>query len=143
MTVQWAKDFFRAVDYLETRPDIDMSKLGYYSLSMGAFFGPIPVALEPRLKVAVFSSGGLRYNYPPEIQPANFMPHVTVPVLLVNGRDDFSSTLEAQERFMELLGTPPDQKKHVVLEGGHVPNDWRASMREILNWFDRYLGEAR
>ena len=141
--MQWAKDLFRAVDYLATRPDVNMGKLGYYSLSMGAYFGPIPVALEPRFKVAVFSSGGLRYNFPPETQPANFMPRVKVPVLLVNGRDDFSSTLAAQDRFMELLGTPPDQKKHVVLEGGHVPNDWRATMREILNWFDRYLGETR
>jgi uncharacterized damage-inducible protein DinB len=36
-------------------------------------------------------AGGLRFrNPPPEIQPANFMPHVTVPVLLVNGRDDFT-----------------------------------------------------
>jgi dienelactone hydrolase len=143
MQVQWAKDLFRAVDYLATRPDVNMDKLGYYSLSMGAYFGPIPVALEPRFKVAVFSSGGLRYNYPPEIQPANFMPRVKVPVLLVNGRDDFSSTLAAQDRFMELLGTPADQKHHVVLDGGHVPNDWRATMREILNWFDRYLGETK
>lgn len=143
MQVQWGKDLFRAVDYLATRPDVDMNKLGYYSLSMGAYFGPIPVALEPRLKVAVFSSGGLRYNYPAEIQPANFLPRVTVPVLLVNGRDDFSSTVQAQERFMELLGTPPEHKKHVILDGGHVPNDWRAVIREVLGWFDRYLGETR
>ena len=112
---------------------------------MGAFFGPIPVALEPRIKVAVFPSGGLRYNYPPEIQPANFMPHVKMPVLLVNGRDDFSSTLEAQERFMELLGTPAEHKKHIILDGGHVPNDWRAVVcGEILGWLDDgYLGETR
>jgi len=143
MQVQWAKDLFRAVDYLATRQDVDMNKLGYYSLSMGAYFGPIPVALEPRLKVAVFSSGGMRYGYPPEVHPANFMPHVTVPVLLVNGRDDFSSTVDEQERFFELLGTPREHKKHVILEGGHVPNDWRAVVREVLGWFDRYLGEVR
>jgi len=110
---------------------------------MGAYFGPIPVSLEPRLKVAVFSSGGLRYNYPPEIQTANFMPHVTVPVLLVNGQNDFSSTVADQERFLELLGTPLEHKKHVVLDGGHVPNDWRAVVKEVLGWFDKYLGETR
>ena len=54
MHVPWAKDFFRAVDYLETRPDLDISDSAYYSLSMGAFYGPIPVALEPRIK-----AGGL------------------------------------------------------------------------------------
>ena len=35
--VQRAKDFFRAVDYLESRPEIDKQKVAYYSLSMGAF----------------------------------------------------------------------------------------------------------
>ena len=138
--VQMAKDFFRAVDYLETRPDVDTQRVGYYSLSMGAYFGPIPVALEPRIKVAVFASGGLRFNWPPEIQPANFAPRVKTPVLLINGRNDFQSPPESQQRFMELLGTPPEHKKLVVLEGGHVPNDFRGLVREALDWFDKYLG---
>jgi eukaryotic-like serine/threonine-protein kinase len=143
MQVQWAKDFFRAVDYLETRSDIDMSKLGYYSLSMGAYFGPIPVALEPRIKVAVFASGGLRYDYPAETQPLNFMPRVKVPVLLVNGKDDFSVPLSAQQRFYELLGTPPERKRHAPLEGGHVAQDMRGMFKEVLDWYDKYLGAVR
>jgi formylglycine-generating enzyme required for sulfatase activity/tRNA A-37 threonylcarbamoyl transferase component Bud32/dienelactone hydrolase len=141
--VQWAKDVFRAVDYLETRKDVDMQRLGYYSQSMGAFFGPIPVSQEPRIKVAVFTSAGLRYKAPPEIQPANFMPRVKVPVLLVDGRDDFAAPLPAQQRFMDLLGTPPADKKHVVLEGGHVPNDFKGLIREVLDWYDKYLGRVR
>jgi dipeptidyl aminopeptidase/acylaminoacyl peptidase len=110
---------------------------------MGAYFGPIPVALEPRIKVAVFASGGLRFNYPPEIQPANFMPRVTVPLLLINGRDDFQTPPEAQRRIIELLGTAPEHKRHVSLEGGHVPNDFRGFVRAVLEWFDKYLGPAR
>ena len=141
--IQWAKDFFRTVDYLETRSDIDHDRLAYYSLSMGAYFGPIPVALEPRIKAAVFVSGGLRFDYPPEIQPANFMPRVKVPLLLINGRDDFQTPPEAQRRIMELVGTAPDHKRHVSLEGGHVPNDFRGVVREVLEWFDKYLGTAR
>ena len=143
MHVQWAKDFFRAVDYVETRQEVDKGKLAYYSLSMGAFFGPIPVALEPRIKVAVFGAGGLRYNSPPETQPANFMPRVKVPALIVNGRDDFSSPYEAQRRFFDLLGTAPEHKNHVALEGGHVPNDMRGLFRETLDWFDKYLGPVK
>jgi hypothetical protein len=140
MYVQWAKDFFRAVDYLETRSDVDRSRLAYYSVSMGAYFGPIPVSLDARMKTAVFALGGLRYNYPAEVQPANFMPRVKVPALLLNGRDDFSASPEAQQRFMDLLGTPPDHKKHVVFEGGHVPSDRRSMIREVLDWYDQYLG---
>jgi formylglycine-generating enzyme required for sulfatase activity/pimeloyl-ACP methyl ester carboxylesterase len=141
--VQWAKDFFRAVDYLETRPDIDKDKFAYYSLSMGAFFGPIPVALDSRIKVAVFASGGLRFNYPPEIQTANFMPRVKVPVLLINGRDDFQVPLEHQQRMLELLGTPREHKELISLEGGHVPTDSLGMMRNVLDWLDRYLGPVR
>jgi dienelactone hydrolase len=143
MHVRWAKDFFRAVDYLETRQDVDMQRLGYFSLSMGAYCGPIPVSLEPRIKLAIFVAGGLRYNYPPEIQPANFMPHVKVPVLLVDGRDDFGVPLPAQQRFVELIGTPPDQKRYVALDGGHVPNDFRAVIREVLDWLDKYFGPVK
>jgi dienelactone hydrolase len=141
--IQWAKDFFRAVDYLDTRKEIDMQRLAYFSVSMGAFFGPIPVALESRIKTAVFASAGLRYDYPPEIQPANFSPRVKVPVLVVNGKDDFGVPVDAQQRFFELLGSPPELKRHAVLEGGHVPQDRRALIREVLDWYDKYLGVVK
>ena len=72
------------------RQDVDKERLGYYSLSLGAYFGPIPVALEPRIKAAIFASEA-RFNCAPEIQPANFAPHVKVPVLIVNGKNDFQS----------------------------------------------------
>ena len=143
MQVEWGKDLFRAVDYLETRKDIDLQRLGYYSLSMGAFYGPIPVSLEPRIKVAVFAAGGLRYGYSPQTQPANFMPHVKVPVLLVNGKDDFAVSEEERRRFFELLGTPEPLKKRVVLEGGHVPQDMRGLFREVLAWYDTHLGAVK
>jgi serine/threonine protein kinase/dienelactone hydrolase len=143
LNIQWAKDFFRAVDYLETRPEIDTQKLAYYSLSMGAFFGPIPVALEPRLKAAVFTAGGLRYDVLPEAQPANFAPHVKIPVLLVNGEDDFAVSLAEQRRFYEILGTSPSLKKAVRLPGGHVPQDMRGLVRAVLDWYDLHLGAVR
>ncbi|MCA1650584.1 MAG: dienelactone hydrolase family protein, partial [Acidobacteria bacterium] len=143
MNVHWGKDFFRAVDYLETRQEIAKDKLGFYGISMGAYFAPIPLALEPRIKAAVIAAGGLRYKSPPETQPVNFMPRVKIPVLVINGRDDFSTPLDAQLRFVQLLGTPVEHKKHVALEGGHVPNDMRGLFRETLDWFDKYLGPVR
>jgi len=141
--VAWAKDVFRAVDYLETRPEIDAQRLGYYSLSMGAYFGPIPLALEPRLKTGVLVAGGLRFNYPPEIDPSNFMPRVKVPMLMVNGKDDYGASAAARQRFIELLGTPAEHKRSVELEGGHVPTDWRGAIREVLDWYDKYLGPVK
>ena len=108
MHVQWAKDFFRAVDYLETRPDIDTQRLGYYSLSMGGV-----LRSDPGVARAADQGRGVRVRrpalqLPPEIQPANFMPRVKMPVLLINGRDDFQAPLDHQQRFLELLGTRRD-----------------------------------
>ena len=127
MEVQWAKDFFRAVDYLETRKDVDATRLGYYSVSLGAHFAPVILSQEPRIKTAVLVAGGLRYNLPPEIHPANFMARTKIPVLLINGRDDFSTPLPAQERFMELLGRLRSTSGTSRSTADHVPNDMRAS----------------
>jgi dienelactone hydrolase/predicted Ser/Thr protein kinase len=141
--VTWAKEVFRTVDYLEARKDVDSSRIGYYSLSLGAFFGPIPVALEPRIKASVFAAGGLRFVRSPEIQTANFMPRIKTPVLLINGTNDFAVPPLHRRRFLELLGTPPEHKKLVELEGGHVPTDVRQFFREALSWYDRYLGAVK
>jgi len=141
MQVQWAKDFLRVVDYLATRPDVDATSLGFFSVSMGSYFAPIPLALEPRIKGAVVIAGGLRYNYPPETQPANFMPRVHVPMLLINGDADFETPPKARERYVSLLGTT--EKKHITLEGGHVPSDYVSVIRETLAWYDTYLGPVR
>ena len=59
MVVQWSKDLGRTIDYLETRPDIDAGKVGYYGISAGANAALPIVAVEPRLKAVVLLSGGL------------------------------------------------------------------------------------
>ena len=61
-------------------------------------------------------------------------------MLLINGRFDFYSPVESsQAPFFRLLGAPEADKKWVLLDAGHVPpND--LMMKEILDWFDRYLG---
>ena len=38
--MMWPKEVRRTVDYLETRPDVDVSRLAYYGVSMGAASDP-------------------------------------------------------------------------------------------------------
>ncbi len=71
------------------------------------------------------------------------MPRVKVPVLMINGKEDMSVPLAAQQRFYDLLGTPAAHKRHIALEGGHVPQDMRGRLRETLDWYDKYLGPVR
>ena len=105
---------------------------------------PIMLAVEPRLKVAVLNVAGLRSQKAfPEAEPVYFLPRVTVPVLMLNGRYDYYFPVEtSQDPMFDLLGTPPERKRHVVAEGSHyVPLP--VLMRETMDWLDRYLGPVR
>ncbi|MGH9696069.1 MAG: SUMF1/EgtB/PvdO family nonheme iron enzyme, partial [Bryobacteraceae bacterium] len=57
--IQFAKDASRSVDYLETRSDVQIARLGYYGISLGGELGPLLLALDPRLKAGVLASAGL------------------------------------------------------------------------------------
>jgi dienelactone hydrolase/tRNA A-37 threonylcarbamoyl transferase component Bud32 len=137
-------DARRSLDYLETRPEIRHDGYGYLGYSWGSRMAPLVLAQEPRLHAAVLVSGGLSPGQAsPETDPFNFAPRVSAPVLMVNGSQDFIFEVKlSQEPLYRTLGTAPDKKKHVVLEGGHgILLEKRAQvLREALDWFDRYLG---
>jgi pimeloyl-ACP methyl ester carboxylesterase len=140
-TVQFVKDAFRSVDFLESRSDIQRASLAYYGLSSGAMVGPLVLALEPRLKAGILVGGALRGDKPaPEVDIVNFAPRVRMPTLMLNGRYDFvEPPATSQQPLFRLLGTPSGNKRHVQLESGHVPR-LQDIMREVLDWLDRYLG---
>jgi serine/threonine protein kinase/formylglycine-generating enzyme required for sulfatase activity/dienelactone hydrolase len=142
--LDWAKDLKRTVDYLETRNDIDHSKVAYCGLSWGAMLAPIMLAIEPRFKTGVLIGGGLEFQKTlPEVDPFNFAPRVREPILLVDGRYDFFFPKEtSQDPFFKALGTPAKDKRQVVFEAGHIPpND--LLIKEVLDWLDGYLGPVK
>ena len=137
-------DLRRSIDYLETRTDVDHNRLSYYAVSSGAVLGPILLAVEPRLKVAVVVAGGCDSEKElPEADPLNFAPHVKVPTLMMNGRYDFMAPLDTcQEPLFRALGTPSQDKRHVLFDTGHSPPQ-TPRMKEALNWLDKYLGPVK
>jgi dienelactone hydrolase len=143
--IQVAKDLGRSIDYLETRADIDRERLAFYGVSAGASLAPPFLAIEPRFKAAVLQGGGLDFDKPlPEVDPFNFASRVTVPVLMLNGRYDFTSPPETSQRpLFRLLATPPKDKRHVLFECGTALGPIHDVMKEILDWLDRYLGPVR
>jgi dienelactone hydrolase len=142
--IQFAKDASRSVDYLETRSDIQIARLGYYGISLGGTMGPVLLALDPRLKAGVLLSGGLySEKAAPEIDIINFAPRVKVPVLMLGGRYDFTTPPETlQQPMFRLLGTKESDKQFIQFDAGHVP-PFRDVRRETLRWFDRYLGPVK
>jgi eukaryotic-like serine/threonine-protein kinase len=139
--IMWAQDLSRALDYAETRKDLDVQRLALHGVSWGAALGPLLAAVEPRIRTVVLVSGGLEFQPTlPEVDPFNFAAHARQPTLIVNGRYDFFFPVESsQQPLYRSLGAPEQQKRLVIAEGGHTPPQ-DLLVRETIDWLDRYLG---
>jgi eukaryotic-like serine/threonine-protein kinase len=144
LPVQWYQDAARAMDYLDTRPDIDREKRAYLGVSMGAADGAmIATLLQERLRTAVFLDGGFFLEKPePGRDQADFVPRMKKPVLMVNGRYDYTFPPQtAQDPMFAMLGTPTGEKEHLVLDTPHdVSEDRGRLVPAVLAWLDKYLG---
>jgi cephalosporin-C deacetylase-like acetyl esterase len=141
--IQWVKDFKRCIDYLETRQDIDSSKLAYYGMSWGGWVGAIVPAVEERLKVSVLLGGSLRDWGRPVIHPFNYVTRVKIPTLMINGRYDSIQSYEKEIKPMfDFLGTPDEHKDMKLYESDHIPPRIEF-IKETLAWLDRYLGPVK
>ena len=79
----------------------------------------------------------------PEVDEINFAPRVKVPTLMLNGRYDHFFPLETSQNVMfRFLGTPDKDKRHAVLDGGHIP-PYQGIMKEVLDWLDKYQGPVK
>jgi cephalosporin-C deacetylase-like acetyl esterase len=142
--IDWSKDLGRTIDYIETRQDLDHQRLAYYGVSWGAYLGNILPALEKRIKVLVLVAGGfILRNKLPEVDEINFAPRVAAPALMINGRYDSNFPLDSsQSPMFRFLGAPEKDKRHAVFESGHFPPHDQ-TVKETLDWLDRYLGPAK
>jgi len=148
LVIHWSQDLGRTLDYLETRDDIDHETIAYWGFSLGANIGPIFGAVHERLGSQMLFAGGLPdllLDFPPETIPLNFAPRLRDPVLMINGKEDFlvGPPEKSMKPLFDQFATPDEHKRFVLLEGGHVPDDFNAVMRETLDWLDRYQGPVK
>jgi dienelactone hydrolase len=146
LNIQQLKDISRSIDFLESRSDIDTSRLGYYGLSLGTGVGVRALAVEPRFKAAVLVSAGSRAARPNgEVDTWNYASRVKVPVLMLNGHDDSIAPVESSQNLLfDALGTAAKDKDHKIYPGGHVDFMERLEViKEALNWLNQYLGPVK
>jgi len=143
LLISWVKDISRSIDYLETRPDIDKSKIGYYGHSWGGWLGGIIPAVENRLKISILVLGGLVGGNYPEDSPINYVSRIKIPVLMLNGKYDYAFNYEKSVLpFYNLLGTPEKDKRLRVYETDHyIPKN--EMIKEVLDWLDKYFGPVK
>jgi dienelactone hydrolase len=138
------KDFMRTVDYLETRPEFDMKKLGYEGLSWGAQWGPIIPAIEKRIRAVVLIGAAYWPTWPPDWNPLNYAPRITVPVLIQNGKYDYKTSVErALQPLLKLFGTPDKDKTLKLYEAGHAVWDRMEQNRDEIDFLDKVFGPAK
>ena len=140
--IQLVKDFKRSVDYLETRQDIDRTKLAYYGMSWGGILGAIILAIDDRLKASVLLPGILFERGRPEVNQINYLTRVKTPTLMLNGEYDARQPREIAKAMFDLLGTPDEHKELKLYATDHIPprNEF---IKETLAWLDRYLGPVK
>ena len=123
--IQWSKDLGRTIDYLNSRSDFDKDRIAYYGFSTGGSSAIPVVALESRLRAAIFLAGGMQTDWPtlPETEPINFAPRIKIPFLMLSGRYDFSFPVDTSQRVLfKLVGTAPERKRYVLFDNaGHIP----------------------
>jgi dipeptidyl aminopeptidase/acylaminoacyl peptidase len=147
--VQNAVDLMHAVDWVETRKDLDASRLGYVGFSMGTILGVQFVAMEQRVRAAVFALGGaglLHYfaaQAPVEnrsdhnmvaeaCDPMHYAPLIAPrPVLMVNGlKDEIIPPVLGHVLYNSLR----EPRRAIWYEGGHgeIPHEHIHEMRKFL-----------
>ena len=143
--IKMVKDLSRSIDYLETRTDIDSTKVAYYGMCLGGAIGPIMLAVEDRIDTGIFLVGGIpAVEIPRSVDVALYAERVNVPVLMVNGKEDFLVPQMNSHSLYERLGTPKEHKEYKTYPGGHgiYALFYKQIQADVLAWLDRYLGRV-
>jgi dienelactone hydrolase len=151
MRIQAVIDLRRAVDYLTSRSEVDAGRLGYLGVSLGTFIGVPFVALEPRVRAAVFliGGGGLRRVWTngsnatedeidlvqQSVDPVHFAARIAPrPVLMMNGRQDETVPPVLSQRLYEALRDPKEIRWFDI---GHTVTG--EIYKQALAFFDEHL----
>ena len=152
----------RALDYLETRPEVNSERIAMTGRSGGAAMSWFTAAIEPRIKVVIPIMGIATYGVtvPDNTQkrhcdcmyPINFRMHDLIhlgsliaprPLFTAHGRLDALFPVAGYEEFESAMTalyasySVPDQFRNLVVESGHEDSDLLRS--EAVRWLDRWL----
>ena len=103
-------DLRRGLDYLETRSELDVGRIGLSAPSGGSRTGLLVTAIETRYRSVMFSCAGLRrglLSFVAGANPIGFAPHVRGPILMMHGKYDESAAFKTEaEPLFKLLPQP-------------------------------------
>lgn len=144
-------DLRRAVDFIETRKELDAHRIGYYGISLGGIIGTIFCGVEERIKVPIIALAGGQMNLLYEegalsqdakdfvsiIEPLNFVKNIAPrPFLMLNAKND-----EIVPPLMStLLFNKAEAPKEIIwYDAKHRDAPLETIYGDGLNWFNKYL----
>jgi predicted esterase len=136
MTVQSVREYRRAIDYLETRIEIDTGRVGMIGYSMGGFMTFSLTAVDPRVKVSVACvTPNIEEPYSPKAA-YHFAPYINNrPFLMLMGKDDPFYTVEEAQQLHNFIDS--DVKEITFYNSGHrLPDEW---IERATEWMEKYL----
>lgn len=144
MVVQTILDYRRAMDYLETRKEIDANRIGLIGYSLGGSMSFVLTGVDSRIKATVscVSPTLSRQRWPNQqnisaIAPHNFVRAIKErPILMLMGRNDaFNYTVEEASALYDLI--KGESKEIVFYESKHrLPEEHVA---KAIEWLKHYI----
>ena len=134
--VQTNIDYRRALDYLATRDDIDMDRIGLLGYSMGGNQSISLAAVEPRIKVVVGCVVPATMSDDLVIVSRNYIRGLgDRPYLMLMGREDpMCSEAQAHVLYDRVRG---ERRDLIFYEAEHeLPDSYTA---DALDWFKKHL----
>jgi dienelactone hydrolase len=147
LTILGVKELRRAVDLLQSQPEVDDDRIGFLGFSAGARTGALLAGVEHRLKAIVLLSGGEttvdqvleavdrrdRDKLRPLFEDTDGLAYVArsspTKLLFQDGREDEIVPRDALERLYRAAGKPKEIRWY---EGGHdLPLQ---AYRDHLDW---------
>lgn len=164
--VQTVIDLRRAVDFLQSRQEIDGKRIGYIGLSMGGILGGIVAGVDERIQAPILIVAGGDWGYlfstsqhptamqlrekNPElfksaqkmnevmgvVEPVNWVARISPRPLLMINGKD--DQIVPKECTERLFAAAKEPKEIVWLEGGHMPQP-DAVLRRVDEWLTKHL----
>ncbi len=144
-------DLRRSVDFIETRKELDASRIGYYGISLGGITGTIFCGIEDRIKVPVIAlaagqmnlrfkddaSTGDAKNFVSIIEPINFVKQIAPrPFLMLNAKNDEVIPPVMSKLLFDAAENP---KEIIWYDAKHRDAPIDIIYADGLNWFNEHL----
>lgn len=151
LITQTVFDLRRAVDFIQTREELDPARIGFMGISLGGIIGTIFCSVEERVQVPVIVLAGGKLNlmfgkealsgdtknYLSIIDPINYVAGIAPrPLLMINAEnDDIVPPITSK-----LLFNAAKKPKEIIwFPARHHDIPLELTYQEGIKWLDRYL----